>query len=528
MALVALLLAPPQVSAEDAGGAGGACTALAETSFSGIEDAPSQVTHAGVTTAKPGAGSPVEVCQVDGYVSPQVGFSLVLPLRRQGWNHRFIELGCGGHCGVVSPEMCAMPVSRGYACIVTDTGHTGTGGDGLWAKENLQAKVDWGYRAPHVVAIAGKAITTRFYGMAAAHSYFMGCSTGGRQALQEAQRFPYDFDGIVAGSPPIRLSDLYVMFAWGSRVAHTSDGKPILSLQSLQLLNRAAVVACDGGDGLKDGIIGQPDSCRFSPKALLCSRSRSKNCLTASQVKAAELIYQGPATSQGRVLFPGPYPGSEYNSQVPDPADGNWNASYVNSAGYTPLMEDAFRYFFFDESPGPGWSYRNFNFDQDYKRLGVMETLVDSSNPDMSRFRDAGGKLLMYEGTNDNSVLPRFVVDYYGKVEAVMGGPEKTRQFARLFVLPGVEHCAGGAGAGSIDYLSAIESWVEQGLPPDKLIAYHLKGHGPPSMSSLWPQFPLDPQTVAFSRPAYPYPLRARYRGSGDPNDAASFAPAEK
>jgi len=525
--LLALLPAARQVSAQELASSERACAALADASFAGIEDAPSQVTHAEATTSKTSSGSPVQVCRVDGYVAPQVGFSLVLPLRQQGWNHRFIELGCGGHCGMIAAEMCAKPVSGGYACIVTDTGHKGTGGDGVWALDNLQAKVDWGYRAPHVIAIAGKAITRRFYGVGAAHSYFMGCSTGGREALQEAQRFPYDFDGIIAGSPPIRLSDLYIMFAWGARVTHASDGKPILSLQDLQLLNRAAVAACDKGDGLKDGIIGRPDSCRFSPKELLCSRSRSKGCLTAAQVQAAELIYQGPTTSNGRVLFPGAYPGSEFNPEVSNPAEGNWNASYISVAGYMPLMQEAFRYFYFDENPSPGWTYGNFRFDEDYKRMGVMEALVDSSNPDLSRFRDAGGKLLMYEGTHDNSVLPRFVIDYYEKVEAVMGGPRKAREFARLFVLPGVEHCAGGVGAGTIDYMGAMENWVERGLPPDRLIAYHLKDHGPLTMSSLWPEFPLNPQEIAFSRPVFPYPLRARYRGSGNSNEASSFAPAE-
>jgi feruloyl esterase len=524
--LVALLAAVRPVAAQEPLSPGAACAALAGASFADIEDAPSQVIHAEATTSKPATGSPVQVCKVDGYVAPQVGFSLILPLSRQQWNHRFIELGCGGHCGTIAADMCAKPVSNGYACIVTDTGHQGTGGDGIWAKDNLQAKVDWGYRAPHVVAIAGKAITQRFYGVGAAHSYFMGCSTGGREALQEAQRFPYDFDGIIAGSPPIRLSDLYIMFAWGAHVGHASNGKAILSLQDLQLLNRAAVVACDRGDGLKDGIIGRPDACRFSPKELLCGRTRSKDCLTAAQVKAAESIYQGPSTSDGRVLFPGPYPGSEYNPDVTDPADGNWNASYISAQGYTPLMSEAFRYFYFDENPSPGWTYGNFRFDEDYKRMGVMEALVDSSNPDLSRFRDAGGKLLMYQGTNDNSVLPRFVIDYYQKVEAVMGGPKRAQEFARLFVLPGVEHCAGGVGAGTIDYISAMESWVERGLPPDKLIAYHLKDHGPPTMSSLWPEFPLNPQEIAFSRPVFPYPLQARYRG-GNASEASSFGPAE-
>jgi feruloyl esterase len=528
LSIVGLLLAGRQVQAQDAASARKACAAMAMANLGDVQDAPSQLLHAETTTLPRSGGSPVEVCKVDGYVAPQVGFALILPLELQGWNHRFIELGCGGHCGIVAPDMCAMPVGRGYACIVTDMGHRGSGGDGLWAKGNLQAKVDWGFRAAHVVAIAGKAITRQFYGVGAAHSYFMGCSTGGREALQEAQRFPYDFEGIIAGSPPIRLSDLYIMFAWGAHVAHTSDGKPILSLQNLQLLNKAAVAACDLGDGAKDGIIGRPDACRFSPEKLLCSASRSKDCLTAAQVKAAKLIYQGPTLSDGKILFPGPYPGSEYNPEIADPSHGNWNMSYVSAQGYTPLMQQAFRYFYFDENRSPTWTYRDFNFNEDYKRMGNMEALVDSSNPDLSRFRDAGGKLLMYEGTNDNSVLPRFVIDYYQKVEAVMGGPANAQKFARLFVLPGVEHCAGGVGASSIDYLSAMQNWVERDSPPDKLIAYHLKSKAPLTMSSLWATFPLNPQDIAFSRPVYPYPVMARYRGSGDPNSGSSFAAAAK
>jgi Tannase and feruloyl esterase len=468
-------------------------------------------------------------CSVDGQIKPQVGFRLLLPTR--GWNGRFIEFGCGGHCGVMQSDQCMRPLRRGYACIVSDLGHrgsgTGVGGiwaktvDGTWAKNNLPAKLDLAYRGAHVTALAGKATASRFYGARPAHSYFMGCSNGGREALQEAQHFPMDFDGIVAGSPPIRFAEVYMMYAWAYQTVHGPDGRQILGSSQLKLLHDAALASCDANDGLRDGIIGDPLACRFAPATLLCRKGQTGNCLDQRQVGAAEKIYAGPITSGGKRLFAsGPLPGSEYDAESSQPSQ--W-AIFVGNSDGTPsagiaTAEQGFKYILFDENPPQSWRLTDFNFDSDPTHLDEVGVLYDSRNPDLSAFKENGGKLLIYGGMNDPVVLPRTITDYYRKITRVMGGGPKTHDFARLYMQPGVGHCGSGSGAGSIDYLTAIENWVERGAAPDKLIAFHFTQPG----DDLYGLFPPVAGDIQFSRPLFPYPLQARYR-SGDPNQEGSF-----
>lgn len=503
------------------------CKALEGADFSGVQDAPTQVTEAKLVES---TGSAPGYCQVQGYVTPQVGFELRLPVAN--WNKKFIEFGCSGHCGAIglegSPNECDAPLRKGYACIASDMGHKGTGGDGLWSLNNLQAKLDWGFRATHVVALAGKAISEHYYQGTPKKSYFWGCSTGGRQALQEAQRFPWDFDGIIAGAPPVNLSTLYMTFAWGILATHDTDGKPLLGKADLKLVTDAAIAKCDLDDGLKDGIISDPPRCRFDPAELTCKANQTSSCLTRVQVDAVKKVYTGPMTSGGVKLSPGgPMPGSEYG-RWNDEWGGNWSVAYLGTSGkpaaYEPLVTEGLRDLFFLPEFGAAWKLSDFDFDRDYKRMGIMESLYDSSNPDLRKFKAAGGKLLSYQGTNDISVLPQITEDYYETVERTMGGREATQSFFRLFVLPGVEHCGGGDGADTVDYLSALESWVEDGKAPDRLIAAHMKSQ----RTTEIPKFPVAPSQVQFTRPVYPYPTKAKYQGRGDPNDAASFGPAKQ
>jgi len=398
-------------------------------------------------------------------------------------------------------------------------GHKGTGLDGLWAHDNLQAKIDWGYRATHIVALAGKAVTERYYNRHPKKSYFIGCSTGGRQGLQEAQRFPWDFDGIIAGAPPIHLSDLYVTFAWSVLAIRDAAGKDLLTQVDLNRLTAAAVAKCDMDDGIKDGIIGRPLSCPFNPSDLACKGNQNTGCLSRTQVTAADRIYSGPTDSTGRRIFGGgALPGSE----------SGWSRYYLDDQqGRRPYMfqltNNGIKYLFSSPELESDWTIEKFRFDQDYKRLDVMQTFYDSSNPDLTRFKEAGGKLIIYMGMNDIS-LPHTAIDYYQKVERVMGGEHQTRDFARLYLLPGVDHCAGGPGADTVDYLSYLENWVEHGNAPDRLVAYHLKFTiNPAALKS----FPPGEQAIEFSRPVYPYPAFAKYLGHGDPKNANSFGPAE-
>jgi Tannase and feruloyl esterase len=500
------------------------CKVLEGADFSGIQDAPTQITEAISVKA---SGALPGYCRVTGYVTPQVGIKLALP---ETWNGKLIEMGCGGHCGALSDEelsmSCSEPLRRGYACVISDVGHRGKIVDAFWADNNLQAIVDWGYRGPHVAALAGKSVTQAFYQKAPTHSYFWGCSTGGRQALQEAQRFPWDFDGIIAGAPPIRLADLYVTFAWGQRATHDATGKPLLSIADLKLLTDGALARCDLDDGIRDGIISDPFTCRFRAADLACGKGQTAGCLTPEKVQAAEKVYSGPVDGTGHSLFgAGAAPGSELGGPELKSSGGDWGIYYLGTdqapAEYANLTQDGLKYLFFSPAQSANWTIQQFDFAKDYKRLDVMQSLYDSSNPDLTRFKNAGGKLLIYHGLNDLSVLPQWVIRYYQNVERVMGGHAEAQSFARLFSLPGVEHCAGGPGADTVDYLAYLENWVEQRKAPEKLVAYHLRPKGDDSARA----FPIAQDEIEFSRPVYPYPIRARYLGRGDPNGAANFGP---
>jgi feruloyl esterase len=459
-------------------------------------------------------------CRVQGYVVPQVGFELRLPIG--AWNRKFVQVGCGGHCGTTEVA-AACPLKRGYACITSDAGHSGTEADALWGKDNWQAKIDWGYRAPHVTALAGKAITERFYTAAPIRSYFVGVSTGGRQGLQEVQRFPWDFDGVIAIAPPTDLSIVYMTIAWGNRVTHDNQGQPLLGNAELKLLTDAAISRCDLDDGIKDRVIGDPLHCTFEPLQLACKANRTSGCLTPVQLEAVQKVYAGPMTSSGvKLTLGGPLVGSEFGNL--NDGTAGWRGSYVGNdnkpASYERLITEGLRYLF-ALNPTAGWTLRDFDFDRDYRYLQVMQALCDATNPDLRRFKIGGGKLMIFQGLNDNSVLPRSTIDYYETVERAMGGRAATQAFVRLFLLPGVGHGFGGAGADTIDYLSSLEAWVEEGRAPDRLIAAHVKDGIPRSWLDQVPS--LDPSAIQFTRPLYPYPLRAKYKGTGDPNDAANF-----
>jgi hypothetical protein len=443
-------------------------------------------------------------CRVSGYVAPNAGFVLLLPVSQ--WNGKLLHVGCGGWCGTTDyvPGSCAL--HAGYACVGTDMGHTGEGG--LWSRNNLQGQTDFEYRATHVVTLAAKAILQRFYATAPNKSYFMGCSTGGYQAMIEAQRFPWDFDGIIAGAPDMDESDLAVRGLWAKRSFLGDDGKPFLSDADIQVLHNAVLAECDMDDGVKDGIVSAPYHCKFDPSELQCKAGKQADCLNARQVQAVKDIYSRPHDSKGHNISPrGIFPGAEL--QWKDAFSDTWGDEFFKD---TALLSIA----------GKDWNYTDFDFDSDYKRSGIGVLYADT-DPDLRRFRDAGGKLLSYQGDTDMTEMPGAAFDYYESVEKTMGGAKATQDFYRLFAIPGMNHCGGGDGVSAFDYLSYLEAWVERGQAPDVMIGAHLRG------SSRAPlRMPLDPATsVTFTRPVYPYPLHAKYKGTGDRNDAANFVPVE-
>jgi hypothetical protein len=513
------------------------CSAIEAMDFSGVQDAPTQLTKATVVEASEEAPA---YCKVEGYVWPQVGIEMRLPLSH--WNGKLIAVGDGGWAGSIPGDACDRHLKRGYACMATDTGHRGRGDDGLWARNNLPAQVDFAYRAIHVATLAAKAIVSRYYAKDPRKAYFMSCSTGGYEGLVEAQRFPWDYDGIIAGAPDMDEADLTMRDIWSKRSALDAQGQPILDRNALKVLHDAVLQQCDRDDGVQDGIVGNPLGCRFKPKRLLCKpdeppAGEPRACLTAQQVEAAERIYAGPPHLAGRPNVRGALPGSELL----------WLDSH---AGFLVFKPEYFDGFFKEMIYGASadWGWQTYDFDRDERRLGLA-ALYTATNPDLRRFKSAGGKLLSYQGGTDVLEMPTAIVDYYETVEKVMGGRQPTQDFFRLFMIPGMNHCWGGAGAYTIDYLSYLEAWVERTEAPDTMIGAHvsdaflasralpdkvvseLPADTPPevraSIAAYFLPLPLESTIpVAFTRPMYPYPLYAHYTG-GDPNKAASFRPVQ-
>ncbi len=484
----------------------------ATVDFARIPDAPSHVMSAKIVEAHEGVPT---YCLLTGYVSTTVGFELRLPLT--GWNGKFSMVGCGGMCGNIQEPGCDVALIKAYACMMTDMGHRGTQIDAEWAYNNVQAEIDFGYRATHVTTLAGKFMTRVFYGQPLGISYFLGCSTGGRQGLVEAQRFPDDYDGILAGSPPMNEMGDGLDIVWSIQAAENADGTPLLKSADLNLVTKTVIAQCDMDDGVADGVVGDPRHCNFDPAKLLCKAGRSTECLQQNQVDALRRIYAGPHDSKGRRWYYGVMPGSE-------PV---WIGSLQRDDGqksvYKTFMTSQFRFLGFWPDAGPSWTLDRFDWDEDPKRLGMAEALYNAQNPDLREFKARGGKMISFHGWNDHIVQPEATVDYYETVERTMGGRRPTQDFYRLFMAPGVNHCQSGTGAYAVDWFGALEAWVEHAQAPDRIVA--VRPTDP--KGGLYPRYftpsPGVMDHAIFSRPLFPYPHRAVYSGKGDPNDQASF-----
>jgi hypothetical protein len=491
-----------------------ACKSLAQADFSGVTDAPTQIVSAELVQASKNVPA---YCEVKGYVEPAVGFLLGLPLH--DWNGKFLEHGCSGFCGGDLADVARRypgyymlgSLRRGYAALMFDGGHVAGGVSPLWAYNNLQAQFDFGIRGAHVAALAGKAITEHYYKAVPSKSYFTGCGGGvGQQALSEAQRYPWDFDGIISGTPSPTFSGPAMTRLWTERALAGT-----LNEADLKFVYEKAVAKCDMDDGVKDGVIGDPLHCKFDPAELLCSPTQKTGCLTASQVEAVKKVYSGPTTSRGeKINNGGPLPGSEIYWIEGDFNSPTWYGEYFRYMGFIP-------------PPGPAWKPADFDFNRDYKRLRMAESVVGAAdNPDLREFKAAGGKLLLYRGAQDESAVTVDAIDYYETVEKTMGGRDVTQNFLRFFLVPGMIHCSNGPGPFAVDYLTYLERWVEKGQAPDQLIGAHMDTTD--TTESFRVMFPLDSGIpVSFTRPIYPYPFFAKYKGTGNPNDAANFEPID-
>jgi feruloyl esterase len=406
-----------------------------------------------------------------------------------GWNGKFQALGGQGWAGTIGYAGMREALRRGYAVSSTDSGHTG--GSGTFALDHPEQLADFAYRSAHQMTVKAKAIVGAYYGNAPRFSYWEGCSTGGRMALTEAQRFPDDFDGIIAGAPANFSSHQAAQMMSVALAVHQDEASYIPPAK-YTLIHNAVLEACDARDHVKDGVIEDPATCKFDPKVLECKGDDAPTCLTAPQVTAAKKIYApvvNPRTK--RTIFPGLAPGSEL--------------AWGTVAGPQPLgfPQEIYKYVVFRN---PEWDYRTLDLDADVARAEkAYDGMMDAINPDLSAFFGHGGKLVQYHGWSDQAVAPANSIDYYNTVVGKLGHPAVEKSY-RLFMVPGMTHCVGGEGTSTFDTLATLERWVEQGQAPAQIRASR-------STNGV----------VTRTRPLCPYPEIASYKGTGNTDEAESF-----
>lgn len=432
-------------------------------------------------------------CRVSLTLAPSLDsdIKMELWLPTASWNGKYLAVGNGAFTGNVRHSAMAMPLSRGYATSSTDTGHLGN--TASFALGHPEKVYDFGWRAIHEMALASKRIIAAFYENSLTHSYFTGCSAGGRQAMKEAQRFPTDFDGIVAGAPGL---DWTGRAAASLRIAKYLELNPSAQLKNPDrtLLHRAALDFCDADDGVVDGIIGNPAQCDFSPEALQCDGENAGACLSEAQVNTAKMIYSSPIN---------PGTGREITGLLPGSEMGWTDLGWTSSARATGLEQ--YRYLVYEDE---NWTIDQFEFERDiYRAERKDDDTLNALSPDLFEFVERGGKLIAYHGWADPQISPANATQYFERVSQVMGGRDQIHDSFRLFMAPGMGHCAGGPGPNSFDALTALENWVEKGEAPDSIVAVH-RTDG----------------VIDISRPLCPYPEVAVHNGSGSTLEAENFS----
>ena len=495
------------------------CSALLHASV-----ADTTITSAGIlpsgTTLHDPDGRPVPVtttvCRVVASVSTRpsekIGIEVWMPIK--GWNGKFLGLGSGGFGGAPFYTSLVPAAQRGFAAANTDTGHTGQSKGAIgkrleWANNPVQLQ-DWGRTSIHLMTLASKQIVAQYYGKAANRAYYSGCSTGGAEAMAEAEFYPKDYDGIHAGSPGMQYSHLMESFFWGAKLP-AQQPEATLTPTALSLLNRAVLQACGGDTAVKDGFLDNPLACHFSPETLLCKPGvASENCLSAAQVHEADRLYSPVTDSRsGKVLYPGMARGSE--------AQWKWMQGALVPAYAQPLVANAVYH-------NPDWDWTTFDFGADADRIdATLAPVTDAMDTNLSAFRAHGGKLLMTQGWSDPLNAQTLPISYFEQTAKRYGGLAETQRFFRLAMVPGLGHCGFGPGANTIggylparemtpqrDVISALEAWVEKDKAPTQFIATKYHDENPKA-------------GVQFERTVCVYPNVPRYRGEGDRNDATSY-----
>ncbi|MFL6274734.1 MAG: tannase/feruloyl esterase family alpha/beta hydrolase [Blastocatellia bacterium] len=496
------------------------CERLSDLKLTNTTITSAQSVAAGSFTPPTGTAAPYKelpaFCRVAGTIKPtsdsDIKFEVWMPTA--GWNSKFQGIGNGGFAGSISYTGLVGALARGYATASTDTGHSG--GDASWALGHPEKITDYGHRAVHEMTEKTKAIINAFYGAGPKRSYFASCSNGGRQALMEAQRYPNDYDGIIAGAPANYFTQILAGFAWNLQ-ATMSDPASYIPGTKLKAIEAAAITACDARDGVTDGVIDEPTGCHFDPAVLLCKGAESDECLTEKQVTALKKIYSGPRNSKGEQTIPGFLPGGETGV-------GGWAAWITGTA-----PNRAAQFFFATQTfanmiyNNPAWDFKTFILDKDGPLVDEkLAASLNATDANLKAFKARGGKLILYHGWSDAALPPVNTINYLQSVAAKMGQRDLDA-FIRLYMVPGMQHCGGGPGPSSFgafvtstqsdaqhDMSVAIERWVEEGIAPGQIIAAKRQNPDPKSPATR-------------TRPLCPYPQVARYKGSGSTDEAANF-----
>jgi hypothetical protein len=451
-------------------------------------------------------------CRVTGVLRPSsdsdIHFEVWLP--ETGWNQRFLGVGNGGFAGSIGYESLAGNLRRGFATAGSDAGHKGGAEDASWSLNHPEKVNDFGWRAVHLTALRAKDVIKAYYSAPVQKAYFDSCSDGGREALMEAQRFPEDYDGILAGAPANAWTR---MLSSGISVAQGTLGpENYIPAAKLPAIQRASLAACDASDGVKDGFLSDPAKCHFNPNVLMCKGADSPDCLTALQVQSLKRYYAGGVNDQGKSLFPGYVMGDEegWRDWVVGKGPGTGSgAQYVK--GY-------FRYMV---TGNPDWNILTADVDASFHEATTKTAAaLDATNSDLSRFRARGSKLILYHGWNDPAISPWNSIAYYQTVQDVMGA-KQADGFVRLYMVPGMEHCAGGPGPSAFGQLGIATTGGPKYGVFDALVDWREKGAAPQTVIAT--KYDSD-KKVTMTRPLCPYPAVAKYKGTGDTNEAANFA----
>jgi pimeloyl-ACP methyl ester carboxylesterase len=490
------------------------CSKLASVDITDIGGAGSTITSATVTTATIN-GASVNFCTVKGTLAPSNTFEVALPV--SSWTQRFAELGCGGLCGNLSDPTqqssfsfsytCPLVQEGGFVTAATDMGHSGN--DSTWTTDP-QKQADFAYRGQHITTLTAEKLIKAYYGQAQKYSYFIGCSDGGREALMAAQRYPNDYNGIVAGAPAAHFQIQNSLYhGWSVESQSTtgdSTGNAILYADKAEVLHKAVIAACGGQPGVADGLIADPRTCNFDPASIQCAQgaTNTSSCLTAAEVATASKIYGGPvdATTGERMLAGSPQMGSEANWIGVEVPTSNSTAAPVpvTSLFSYMIVTGAYNLIFTGSPTMPTidtFGYQDASFYPTY--LQANHPFIDATNPDLSAFNKAGGKLILWHGWADQHISPLFTIQYYEAMQNTMGA-STVSDFARLYLVPGVGHCGGGEGFPNIDLVSQITAWAEQGTAPNAVMTYQTDSSN----------------NVTATRPVYPYPAVAQFSGTGD------------